>query len=374
MPSEAVRRTFVVARRVLRQMRRDKRTAAMIVIQPIIMLTIFGYAFGSDVNGVAVAVANLDRGHLGAEVLERVDPEVADVVLYGSEAEVELAVRRQEARVGVVFPTNFTRNFDSAGTPDMRTTYLVYYADNTNPSITGGVKATFLDAFTWAVENRTHDAPRAFQVDERIVFGPSEGKSIDFMLPGIVAMTVFMIGAMLTVVSIVKERASGTLPRILASPARGVEVVLGFAVAFAVFSLFQAVSVLLIATFLFDVAIQGAVALALVTTLLISVAALGLGILLSGLSKNEFQATQSVMLITFPSMFLAGIFAPLEAMPAWVRPLTKLIPLTYAVDAERAVINHGAGLLDIAPDLLVLATFAAVFLGLGAWSFTRRGG
>lgn len=371
----ARRGVVVVAKRVLRQMRRDRRTVAMILVQPIVMLTIFGYAFGSDVAGVEVAVANLDRGSLGADVLERLDPEVVDIVLYGSEGEVELAVERQDASVGIVFPVNLTRNFASAGMSDMRTAYVLYYADNTNPSVTGGVKTALLDAFTWAVENRTDDAPAAFAIDERVVFGPDDGgQSLDFMLPGIVAFTVFMIGSMLTVVSIVKERSSGTLPRILASPVTGVQVVLGFAAAYAVFSLLQAIAVLLIAVLLFDVTIQGNVALALVATLLVSVTALGLGILLSGLSKNEFQATQSVMLVAFPSMFLAGIFAPLEAMPAWVQPLSRLVPLTYAVEAERAIINHGAPLTEVLVPLGVLAAFAAFFLGLGAWAFSRKGG
>lgn len=369
--STPLRRTLVVTRRVLRQMARDKRTAAMIVLQPIVMLAVFGYAFGTDVNGVVVAVAVLDQGDVSADVLERVDPEVLTLVTYATEAEVERAVREQEARVGVVFPANFTSDLAATTTSPRDPARLVYYADNTNPSVTGGVRAEFLKALDAAAEARG-GIRRPLTLDERVVFGSAEGRSIDFMLPGIVAMTVFLIGAMLTVVSIVKERVSGTLQRILASPARGLEVVAGFALAFATFSLAQAVTVLTISVVLFDVHVEGSIFLALFTTLLVSVTALGLGILLSALSKNEFQATQSVMLVAFPSMFLAGIFAPIEAMPAWVRPLTKAIPLSYAVTAEREVINHGAGLADVGGSLVTLAAFAAAFLALGAWSFTRR--
>ncbi|HLE96235.1 MAG TPA: ABC transporter permease, partial [Candidatus Thermoplasmatota archaeon] len=105
-----------MTRRVLRQLRRDRRTIAMILVQPIIMMAIFGYALGGDVTEAPVAVANLDRGRLGGEVIARVDPEVVEFVTYTSEAEVERAVRAQEVRVGVVFPVNFTRNFDSGAT------------------------------------------------------------------------------------------------------------------------------------------------------------------------------------------------------------------------------------------------------------------
>lgn len=360
-----------MTRRVLRQLRRDRRTIAMILVQPIIMMAIFGYALGGDVTEAPVAVANLDRGRLGGEVIARVDPEVVEFVTYTSEAEVERAVRAQEVRVGVVFPVNFTRNFDSGATADPRTVFLVYYGDNTNFQITNAVKGEFVDAFGRAVENET-DRTSAFEVDERVVFGPKEGTNLQFLLPGMVAFTVFIIGAMLTTVSIVKERSSGTLPRLLSSPIGRGEVVLGLVLAFATLALLQSISVLAIATLVFGIEVSGNVFLALVTTFLVSLVALGLGILFSGLAKNEFQATQSIMLFVFPNMFLAGLLAPVEAMPTVLRPLTRLVPLTYAIEAERAIINHGAGLLAVAPELLILAAFAAVFLGSGAYAFGRR--
>lgn len=365
-------RTGVVARRVLRQIARDRRTLAMLVMQPLVIMAVFGYSFGGEVRGARVTVANLDRGTVGADVLDHVDAEKVTLALVETEAEVERAMLSGSASVGVVIPANFTRNLDSAATPEARTAFLVVYKDNTNPQVTGAALEALTDAFADALEARTGRDP-AFDLDERVVFGAEDPRSLEFFVPGIAAFSIFQLGSLLTVVSIVKERTQGTLPRLMASPIRRHELVLGYTAAFSLFSVIQASAVLGVATFVFRVPVRGSFLLALVVTTLVGIVALGFGILVSGLAKNEFQAVQAVFFLSFPNLFLAGIFAPLEAMPAPVRPFSSAVPLTYAVHALRETINHGAGPAAIAPDLLVLGGFAAVFLGGAVLLFGRRG-
>jgi len=362
-------RALVVTRRVLRQLARDKRTVAILILQPLLIMAIFGYAFGGDVTGARVAVANLDRGTLASKVMEHLDHEVIAVVPFETELAVEQAVRRQEVRMGVVFPLNFTRNLEAGGGD--RTAYLVIYKDNTNPSVTAAAEGEFLEAFADALEEE-FDTRGAFDVDERVVFGGDDPESLEFFVPGIAGFTIFILSAFLTVVAVVKERTMGTLNRILVAPIKRTEVVLGYTIAFGSFSVLQALFVLGIATFVFGIPVRGSLALGLIVTTIVGFMGMGLGILISGVAESEYQAVQAVQLLVFPNMFLAGIFTPFEALPEFIRWASAVVPLTYAVRTLRAVINHGAGVGGVAGDLAILLVFAGVFFAAGAWSFGRQ--
>lgn len=364
-------RTLVVTRRVLTQLRRDRRTLLLILLQPIIIMAVFGYAFGGDVTDARVGIANLDRGTLAGRVIEHMDPEVVHVVRYSTGAEAEAALREGDVLASIVFPSNFTRNFESQGTRDPQHVIIEVYEDNTNPQVTGEVLETLLDALDDAIEAET-DRPPAFSIEERVVFGSDEADSLEFFVPGIAAFAIFQLGSLLTVVTIVKERTVGTLPRVMASPVRRWEVVVGYTAAFAILSVLQAVSILFVATVIYRVPLAGSFSLALLATTLVGIVALGFGILVSGVAENEFQATQTVFLFAFPMLFLAGVFTPPEAMPPLLRPLMRIIPLTYGVDAVREVISHGRSFDDIALDLGVLAAFAGAFLLAATFSFGRK--
>lgn len=362
---------LVVANRVLRQLVRDRRTLAILVIQPIVIIAVFGYAFGGDVTDARVGIANLDRGTLGGRVLERLDPETVDVVRYATGAEAEAALRRGDVLVALVIPSNFTRNFETLSAADPETPVIEVYEDNTNPQVTGAVLEALSDALEEAVEDETgRDA--GIEIDERVVFGREEARNLDFFTPGIAAYATFQLGSMLTVVTIVKERTLGTLPRVLASPARRWEVVFGYTAAFTILSVVQSALILAIATFVFRAPAEGSLALALVSTMLVGMVALGFGILVSGLARSEFQAVQSVFLFSFPMLFLSGVFAPAESLPALLRPLMRAVPLSYAVHALREVLNHGRGVATIGGDLVVLGAFALVFLAVATVTFGRK--
>lgn len=362
---------LVVMHRVLRQLARDKRTLAILIIQPIVIMAVFGYAFGGDVSDAQVGIANLDRGTLGSRVLDRMDPETVDIIRYSSGAEAETALRRGEVSMALVIPTNFTRNFEQMGSADPETPIIVVYKDNTNPQITGAVLEALGDAISDAIEDET-GRPGGIQLDERAVFGGEDARALDFFVPGIAAFAIFQLGSLLTVVTIVKERTLGTLPRVMASPARRWEIVIGYTAAFALLSLLQAASILAIATFVFRVPTQGSLFLALFAATLVGVVALGFGILVSGLARSEFQAVQSVFLFSFPMLFLSGVFSPPEAMPPALRPVMTVIPLSYAVNALRGVLNYGRTAAEVAPDLLVLAAFALAFLAIATVTFGRK--
>jgi ABC-2 type transport system permease protein len=185
------------------------------------------------------------------------------------------------------------------------------------------------------------------------------------------AFAVFLLTTLLTLLSFVGERTSGTLERLRASPIRESEIVVGYAIAFGVIGMLQASLLLVIATLVFDITIVGNPFLAYFIIALLAVVSVSLGILLSSAAKREAQAVQFIPLIILPTFLLAGIFWPVEAIPSWLRPLSYAIPPSYAVEGMRSVMLRGWGFSGIWIEVVALLGFALVFLFLSVKSLQR---
>jgi len=181
-----------------------------------------------------------------------------------------------------------------------------------------------------------------------------------------------MVTTMITIILFVNERRTGTLQRLLASPASEVEIVVGYSLAFAVIGLLQSIVVLVAAILLFNISIVGSIVLALLVVMLIGFGHQGLGILLSAGAKNELQAIQFIPLILFPSILLAGLFWPVESIPSYLQPLSFVIPLRYGIDAERSIMLRGWGLGGVWVDVVVLLVFAVLTLTGSALLLRRK--
>ncbi len=195
---------------------------------------------------------------------------------------------------------------------------------------------------------------------------------IDFFVPGIMAFVVYLLTTLLTLLAFVGERTSGTLERILTTPVKESEIVCGYALAFGIVGTIQAAFLLAVGVLVFKIDVVGNVLLAFLVVALLAVVSQALGILLSSLAKHEGQAVQFIPFIILPVFLLSGVFWPIEAIPTWLRPLSYLVPPTYAVDACRAVILKGWGLDKIWIDVTVLVAFAALFLVMAALSLKRK--
>jgi ABC-2 type transport system permease protein len=204
------------------------------------------------------------------------------------------------------------------------------------------------------------------------VYG-QDARFIDFFAPGVMGLAAMMVTFMLSIISFVHERSAFTLERVQTSPITEGEFVAGYALAFGLVGLVQSSVILGAAMLLFNIEIVGSPLVVLFIIFLLAVGVQGLGFLLSTMARTEFQAIQFLPLILFPSILLAGVFWPLEAVPEVLRPVSGLIPLTYAVDASRSVMIRGWGPEQVWVQLLILAAFAAAMLLLSALSLKRRG-
>ncbi|MCJ2533494.1 MAG: ABC transporter permease, partial [Candidatus Thermoplasmatota archaeon] len=248
--------------------------------------------------------------------------------------------------------------------------HVTVLLDGSNPNIAQAVMTEITMAVQKVLVTEYGLYPPMVVLQE-MVYG-EEAEFIDFFAPGVMGLAAMMVTLMLSIISFVHERANGTLDRLLTTPVTEGEIVGGYALAFGLVALVQSIVILLAAVILFRIEIVGSPLLLLLTIFLLGIGSQGLGFILSSNAKNEFQAVQFMPLILFPSILLAGVFWPLEAVPELLRPVSSFIPLTYAVDACRSIMIRGWGLGEVWPQLLILAGIAAVLLTLSAYSLKKR--
>jgi ABC-2 type transport system permease protein len=373
-------RAFSITKRVFRGLKHDRRTIALIVIAPLLAMFVFGIAFSGDIEDVRVIVVNSDEGMVrdngstvsfSEGIISNIDKETLNIQYLDSEAEAIEQVEDGKAWAAIVFPPHFTRNVmskleDSSFGGD---TSVLIRADESNVNIASAVTKSVADAIAETIAEFGKEAP--VSIADSPVYGEN-AEFIDFFVPGVVAFAIFLLTTLLTLLSFVGERTSGTLDRLLVSPIRIGEIVAGYAMAFGVVGMIQAAILLTVGTLVFKITIVGNPFIAFLVAALLAIVSVSLGILLSSAAKREAQAVQFLPLIILPCFLLAGILWPVEAIPSFIRPLSYIIPPTYAVEALRSVLLRGWGLGKIWLDIVVLLAFAAVFLTVSVRSLRRE--
>ena len=372
-------RVMAVSRRVFRDVANDKRSLAMLFIAPIFAMCIFGLAFSGDVEDVDVIIVNQDQGftppmgettYFSEKIISHLDTKVLNLKNMSNVDEARKQVKDGKASAVIIFPENFSKNAilktQNSSYPD--SAEIIIQGDDSITNIKNAILKTVNEALsdTMAAEG----IKPALKVTSDPIYG-KDAEFIDFFVPGILAFVVYLLTTILTLITFVGERANGTLERVLASPVTEGEVVTGYAITFGTLGTLQVALLLIIAILVFNIMVVGNVLLAFLAVAILAVTCQALGILLSSLAKRPEQAIQFFPFVILPAFLLSGVFWPIQAIPEWLRPLSYLVPPTYAVDACRAVMLKGWGLDRIWFDLVVLVIFAILFMALAVWSLRR---
>ncbi len=377
-------RTLAVTKRVFRNIRNDKRTIGLIFIAPIFAMFVFGLAFSGNVEDVTTIVVNHDQGialpngdtlSLSKNIISNLNTSVMNIKYMDSEDAAVQEVSDGKADAVLIFPQNFTKDAYTASNPTLGRnssssgTSLTIRDDESVVNIKTAILGSVADALSTTMINQGVNPPIKVNTDP--VYGQN-AQFIDFIVPGIMAFIVYLLTTLLTLLAFVGERTTGTLERVLSTPIRESEMVGGYAIAFGSIGTIQALLVLLVGILVFKITVLGNVFIAFAVVALLAIVSQALGILLSNLAKTEGQAVQFVPFIILPVFLLSGVFWPIQAIPTWLRPLSYLVPPTYAVDACRSIFLKAWGLSKIWPDILALILFAVLFLILATWSLKIR--
>jgi len=198
-----------------------------------------------------------------------------------------------------------------------------------------------------------------------------EGTVLDYIAPALLASVALFFSFLLTGISFLRERSQGTMERLMASPVSRLDIVVGYLFGFFIFALTQTLIVLLFTIYVLDVHYFGDLWQIFVFQVVIIIGSVNLGIFISSFARNEFQMVQFIPLIIFPQIFLCGVIWPVEQMPDYLQWISKVLPLTYAVDGLRDIMLAGKNLLDVGYELAILAGFAVVISVIAALTLRR---
>ncbi len=362
------RRTFAVMLKELRQMRRDRITLAMIVGIPVMQLVLFGYAINMNLRGLSAGIA--DQANTGASralVMDMVATGVIDPVVSATSPQALMdQMRRGRISVGVVIPPDFeARRFDGREAVQV----LVDGSDTVVQSAAVQLAQLPLDSAP-AANTRPLGLGRG-QVSVVSFYNPERRSPVN-IVPGLIGVILTMTMVLFTGVAIVRERERGNMELLIATPISSAELMVGKVAPYVAIGLVQTTVVLALGTWLFRVPVAGRLLDVYLAAVLLILANLTLGLLISTRAKSQFQAMQMTFFVFLPSILLSGFMFPFAGMPKVVQWISELLPLTHFLRLVRGIMLRGAGLFELWQDVVALAGFTVVMMAAAILRFRKR--
>lgn len=356
------------------QLRRDRLTFGMIVGIPIIQLLLFGFAINSDPKDLPTAILSQDNSTQARTLVSSLQASGYFRVIghLDSEAQAREALASGSAQFVVTIPPNFARDLVRGERP-----VLLVEADATDPAATGNAIGALPQIVAGALSHDLRGAladlrPQDSPVDVRVhrLYNP-EGVTAYNIVPGLLGVILTMTMVLMTGLAMTRERERGTFENLLSTPALPVEVMTGKLVPYIVIGLVQVTLILLAARFIFDVPMQGNLALLYLAVLLFIAANLTLGITFSSIARNQLQAMQMTFFFFLPSILLSGFMFPFRGMPEWAQVIGSLLPLTHFLILVRGILLKGSGAAELWHAAWPLAAFMLVVMAIGLRSYRR---
>jgi ABC-2 type transport system permease protein len=354
------RQIFAVMVKELRQMARDRMTVAMMLGIPTLQLLLFGYAINLDVRHLPAAVADMaDSGGSRALVQDLFATGVIQPVAGArTPQELQTLLRSGKIKIGIVIPPDFERR-RIEGREAMQV-----IVDGSDTS----VQATARQLAQMPLDGRS--APQG-QISVLPLYNPERRSAVN-VVPGLIGVILTMTLVMFTAMAIVRERERGNLELLITTPVSSGELMVGKVLPYIGVGLVQTTVVLLLGVWLFKVPINGSLWGVYGAAMLLIVANLTLGLLVSTAAKTQFQAMQMAFFLFLPSILLSGFMFPFDGMPKAAQWIAEVLPLTHFVRLIRGVILRGANLFELWPDVLALLAFTMVVMSLAILRFRKR--
>ncbi|WP_295570860.1 ABC transporter permease [Stenotrophomonas maltophilia] len=366
-----LRRLWAIMLKELRQLRRDRITLAMIVGIPVMQLLLFGYAINLNLRHLDAGVADQATSAASRALVQ--DMVATGVITPRSEAyspeQLMQALRRGEISVGIVVPADFERRrFDGREAVQV----LVDGSDTVLQSAAMQLAQVPLDTRPTSNARPLREGSIASgQVSVTNFYNPQRRSAVN-IVPGLIGVILTMTLVMFTAVAVVRERERGNMELLIATPVSRSELMVGKVLPYAAIGLLQTTLVLVLGTGLFQVPIRGSLLHIYLAAVLLVLASLALGLLISTRARSQFQAMQMTLFLFLPSILLSGFMFPFAGMPRPVQWLAEVLPLTHFLRLVRGIMLRGASLWELWHDALALLAFIVVMMTLAILRFRKR--
>ncbi|WP_237056545.1 ABC transporter permease [Microbulbifer sediminum] len=364
-----LRRLWAIVIKELRQLRRDRVTLAMIAGIPVMQLILFGYAINLNLRHLPTAI--VDEAQTTASRQLAMDMLATDIirpVAQATTAEGVMAlIHRGEISVGIVIPRDFERRL-ARGEPVAQV--LVDGSDTVVQSAASQLAQLPVTTPATERDRASVPLPRA-PISVVSFYNPQRVSAIN-IVPGLIGIILTMTMVMFTSVAIVRERERGNMELLIATPVSRSELMLGKVLPYGIIGLVQTTLILLLGMWLFGVPVRGSAMDVYWAALLLILANLSLGLLISTRAQSQFQAMQMTFFVFLPSILLSGFMFPFEGMPLPAKWIAEILPLTHFLRLIRGIMLRGADLMELWPEVLALLAFIALMMTLAINRFSKR--
>lgn len=338
-------RITALSLRIIKQIIHDKRTMALLLIAPMLILSLMSAIFNGSAYHPTLGVI-----HVPEQMMDQFKEYDASVFTYLSRSEADKALNSQAIDAYIQLDN---------GVPQVK-------LEGSDPSVNMAV----LQLLQQVTSNLDPSQSKIKPVVSYL-HGSAEMSAFDRFGPILIGVFAFLFVFLIAGVSFLRERTGGTLERLLTSPIRRSEIVAGYVLGFGVFTILQAAVIAWFSISILGIIMEGSMIYVLLITLLLSLTALTLGILLSSFANNEFQMLQFIPLVIVPQIFFSGLFN-LSSMAPWLQIIARILPLTYGADALRDIMIRGKGWDAIATNVVILVIFSLVFMMLNVIALRKH--
>ncbi|MCB0282512.1 MAG: ABC transporter permease [Calditrichaeota bacterium] len=358
-----------IIKKEFRHILRDKQTLIIIFLMPVMMLILFGYAINLEMQNIKTAIVDNSKTPQSRDFIEKiisvnffrivsVDPDYNNL---------ESLFQMRQANCIVVIPYDFARKLDHQ--PQTKVQLLI---DASDPNA-----ANYINNYLNMVANLYNLDHNDFviqplSVEPRLLYNP-DMKSAYFFVPGLIAVIILLICALLTSIAIVREKENGTLEQILVSPVKPIHIIIGKVLPYMMIGFLMGLMILVIGHFWFGVPVAGSVVLLNLMMILYVVTGLSFGLLISTITKSQQIAMMATLVVTIlPTIMLSGFIFPIASMPLPLQFVSRLIPATHFLEIIRSIMLKGVGIAELYKQAGALALISLVLLGVSMKKFSTH--
>ncbi|MEE9133647.1 MAG: ABC transporter permease [Gemmatimonadota bacterium] len=365
-------RLLAMARKETIQLRRDTRSLVMAFLLPVFLILIFGYAISFDVKNIEMAVLDESRSEASRDLIERFESSgyfkiVAHPASYGG---VDELLQRGVAKLVLIIPPNFSRDLAAGRRAPVQ--ILLDGADANTATIAQNYAGAIVARYSAEAVLKGREVVLPIQAESRVWYNETL-ESRNMIVPGLVAVIMSIIAAMLTALTIAREWERGTMEQLAATPVHRLEVVIGKLLPYVAIGLFDVALAIVAGLVVFGVPLRGNILLLSGMTLLFLLGALSFGMFISAAVKTQVLATQLALQTTYlPAILLSGFMYSISTMPIVLQTVTYLVPARYYVKVIKAIFLKGVGLEALWIEAVAMIIFAAVGVSLAIRAFKKE--
>jgi ABC-2 type transport system permease protein len=365
-------RLLAVSRKEVLQLRRDTRSLLMAFLMPAVLLVFFGYIISFDVKDIRLAVLDQDQSPRSRELVESFVSagrfHITDRL--SSHAQITPLMDRGAVRMVLVIPPGFARRISAGEVSPVQA--IVDGADANTSGISLNYATAIVTSYSAAIALRATRMVPPVSPESRVWYNETLD-SAAMIVPGLIAVIMMIIAAMLTALTVSREWERGSMEQLIATPVGRAEVILGKLLPYLAIGAVDVLGAVLIGLWVFDVPFRGNPALLSVMTLMFLIGSLGLGIFVSAAMKSQLLATQVAFLVTFlPSLLLSGLMFDLNTMPLPLRVVSSIVPARYYITVMRGIMLKDVGIPVLWGQGLAMVAYAVIGLALAVRAFRKE--